>query len=246
MAPGTRSSTPMASGRGWPSWTPTPTWAGLHPTRGSSPMAMTSVGCGFIRPDWPAGTPPATPTASPGNAMSGHAVVQTIPMLAGSGWVAAATAGGAWLAVRRPARKQIWFAAAAGALLVIAGLDLLPDAWAEARTSGIWPPLVLLTAAASFTAAALATRVGCGCQEHKRQASGAGTAAALAMHRFLEGSALALAGSAAVAVALGLHAFAEGLAIGALLGAQPRRLVSWLAVMIVSPVVGATVGVFPF
>jgi zinc transporter ZupT len=40
---------------------------------------------------------------------------------------------------------------------------------------------------------------------------------ALAAHRFLEGSAIALAGSAAVAVALAVHAFGEGLAIGALL-----------------------------
>jgi len=40
-------------------------------------------------------------------------------------------------------------------------------------------------------------RCGClrpSCQEHKEHASGARTAAALAIHRFLEGSAIALAG----------------------------------------------------
>ncbi len=36
--------------------------------------------------------------------------------------------------------------------------------------------------------------------------------------------AIALAGSAAVAVALAVYTFGEDLAIGALLGAQPRRL----------------------
>jgi ZIP family zinc transporter len=185
--------------------------------------------------------------------MKGHAVAGAIqpgawvhtpavlpgPVLAGAGLVAAATVVGAWLARRRPGQREIWFAAAAGALLVIAGLHLLPDAWAGARIARIWPWLVPLTAVAAFTAAGLATRAGCGCQERKQHASGAGTAAALAAHRFLEGSAIALAGSAAVAVALAVHAFGEGLAIGALLGAQPRRAAGWLAAMSVSPVVGA-------
>jgi hypothetical protein len=49
-------------------------------------------------------------------------------VLAGTGLVAAATVAGAWLARRRPGQRRIWFAAAAGALLIIAGLHLLPDA----------------------------------------------------------------------------------------------------------------------
>jgi zinc transporter ZupT len=99
----------------------------------------------------------------------------------------------------------------------------------------------------AFGAAALATtRAGCGCQghqehqEHKERASGAGTAAALTVHRFLEGAAIALAGSAVVALALTAHAFGEGLATGALLGGQPRRRVTgWLALMCLGPVAGA-------
>jgi ZIP family zinc transporter len=187
--------------------------------------------------------------------MKGHAVVHAIEpgawahapamlsglMLAGAVLVAAATVAGAWLACRRPAQREIWFAAAAGALLIIAGLHLLPDAWAGARTARIWPPLVPMTAVGAFTAAGLAARAGCGCQEHKEHAIGAGTAAALAIHRFLEGSAIALAGSAAVALALAVHAFGEGLATGALLGAQPRRAAGWLAAMCLSPVIGAAV-----
>ena len=96
----------------------------------------------------------------------------------GAGLVAAATVAGAWLARRRPGQRRIWFAAAAGALLIIAGLHLLPDAWAGARSAGIWSGLVPMAAAAAFAAAGLATRAGCRCQEHTEQASGAGTAAA--------------------------------------------------------------------
>jgi zinc transporter ZupT len=167
-------------------------------------------------------------------------VVLPAPVLAGAGLVAAATVTGAWLARRRPGQRQMWFAAAAGALLIVAGLHLLPDAWTTARAAGIWPPLALVAVAAGFAVAGLATRAGCRCREHQEQASGAATAAALAVHRFLEGAAVALAGSAAVALALAAHAFAEGLATGALLGGQPRRRVAgWLALMCLSPVIGA-------
>ena len=142
-----------------------------------------------------------------------HAAALLGPVLAGAGRLAAATLAGARLA-RRPGQREIWFATAAGALLIIAGLHLLPDAWSGARAARIWPGLVPLATVAAFTAAGLAARAGCGCQEHKEQASGASTAAALAIHRFLEGSAMALAGSAAVVVALAAHAFGEGLATG--------------------------------
>lgn len=162
------------------------------------------------------------------------------PALAGAGLVAVSTLAGAWLARRRPGQRQLWFAAAAGALLVIAGLHLLPDAWEGARGARVWPPLVPLTAIAAFTAAGLAARAGCGCREHREQAIGSAAAAALAIHRFVEGAAIALAGSATVALALAAHAFGEGLATGALLGGQPRRrAAAWLALMCVSPVAGS-------
>jgi zinc transporter ZupT len=164
----------------------------------------------------------------------------------GAGLIAVATVAGAWLACRRRGDKEIWCAAAAGALLVIAGLHLLPDAWGGANVGRIWPPLVPIAAMGAFTAAGVAARTGCGCRPHTGQASGAGAAAALALHRFLEGSAVALAASAAVAVALAMHAFAEGLAVGALLGARPRRVAGWLAAMSISPILGAVAaGAFP-
>jgi hypothetical protein len=163
-------------------------------------------------------------------------------VLGGAGLVAAATVAGAWLVRRRPGQRRAWFAAAAGLLLIIAGLHLLPDAWAGAQEAGIWPPLVPIAAVAAGAGAGLAARVGCGCGEHRERVAGTGMAAALAVHRFLEGAAIALAGSAAVALALAVHAFGEGLATGALLSGQPRRRVAgWLALMCVSPVLGAVV-----
>jgi ZIP family zinc transporter len=179
--------------------------------------------------------------------VSGHGPAMLSSLVpAGAGLIAAATVAGAWLACLRRGDKKIWFAAAAGALLVIAGLHLLPDAWGGAYAVRIWPPLVPTAAMGAFTAAGVAARTGCGCRPHTEQASGAGAAAALALHRLLEGSAVALAASAAVAVALAVHAFAEGLAVGALLGAQPRRVAGWLAAMCVSPILGAVAaGAFP-
>jgi len=160
--------------------------------------------------------------------------------LLGAGLVAVATIAGAWLARRRPGQRQIWFAAAAGALLIIAGLHLLPDAWAGARTASVWPPLVPIVSVAAFAAAGLAARAGCSCRVHQQHAIGSVAAVALAAHRFLEGAAISLSGSATVAIALAAHAFGEGLATGALLGDQPRRRVAaWLTLMCLSPVIGA-------
>src|SRR5215470_2162759 len=116
-------------------------------------------------------------------------------VLGGAGLVAAATVAGAWLVRRRPGQQQTWFAAAAGLLLIIAGLHLLPDAWADAHEAGIWLPLVPMAAGTAFAAAGLAARFGCGCGEHRERVAGTGMTVALAIHRFLEGAAIALTGS---------------------------------------------------
>jgi ZIP family zinc transporter len=166
-------------------------------------------------------------------------------LAAGAGLVAAATVAGVWLARRRPGQQQVWLGAAAGALLVIAGVHVLPDAWSAARAAGIWPIAVPATAIAAFLLAGFVARGGCACQCSTKRAGGRGAAAALALHRFLEGSAMALVGSATVIAALGVHALGEGLAVGALLASAPRRrTVGWLAVMCLSPVVGAVVTSF--
>jgi ZIP family zinc transporter len=174
---------------------------------------------------------------------SDHAAALAPGLLAaGAGLVAAATVGGAWLARRRPGQQQVWLGAAAGALLVIAGLHVLPDAWSAARAARIWPLAVPATAIAAFLLAGVAARGGCACRCASRHAGGRGAAAALAMHRFLEGSAMAFVGSATVVAAFAVHALGEGLAVGALLAAQPRhRTITWLIAMCVSPVIGAVV-----
>ena len=170
-------------------------------------------------------------------------------VLTGSLIIGLATIAGAWLGRRSGARREVYFGAAAGALLVIAGVHLLPDAWSAAERAGIPVWAVLGVASASFGLAGLAVRRGCACQFDREAAGGLSTASALALHRLLEGVALALGGSVVVAVALFVHAFAEGLATGTLLSSVPRRRAAlWLAAMCVSPVAGAaaaTAGLFP-
>ena len=175
------------------------------------------------------------------------AVVPSGLMMAGAGLLAAATVAGAWLARRRPGQQQIWLGAAAGALLVIAALHVLSDAWSQARAAGIWPWAVPLAAAGAFLLTGLAARIGCTCGRDTRPVGGTGAAAALAIHRFLEGSAMVLIGSVTVVAALAVHALGEGLAVGALLHAHPRRRVGiWLAAMCASPVIGVLVtGAYP-
>jgi zinc transporter ZupT len=161
-------------------------------------------------------------------------------VVAGGLLLGLATVAGAWLARRHAARRELCFGAAAGALLVITGLHLLPDAWSAARQART--PLVPLAAMAvgTFLVAGLAVRRGCGCRDEREAVSGAGTAAALAGHRLLEGAALAMASSTPVAIALTVHALAEGLAAGTLLtSVSRRRQALWLTAMCVSPVAGA-------
>jgi len=159
--------------------------------------------------------------------------------------MAVATLTGAWLARRRDAHRQAWFGAAAGALLAIALMHLLPDAWADTREAGLPAWLMLVVAVASFAVTLAVSRTGCACQADEEHANGAGSAAALALHRFLEGATLALIGPV-IAVALAVHALGEGMAVGALLRTQPRRLAVWLAVMCAGPAIGgATADAIP-
>lgn len=166
-------------------------------------------------------------------------------VLAGTAVMAAATLAGAWLANRGNQHRQMWFGAAAGTLLVIALVHLLPDAWHGAGDSGLPAWLVPVVAATSFVVNRLVSRVGCTCQADEEHASGAWSAAALGLHRFLEGAALALSGFL-TAVALAAHAFGEGMSVAALLRGYRRRLAAWLAVMCIGPAVGAAaVAVIP-
>jgi len=154
--------------------------------------------------------------------------------------IGVATLAGAWMGRRPASRRDLSCAAAGGALLVIAGYHLVPDALTAAKQTGIALWVVPLVAMASFAATGIAVRRGCTCAGECEPSSGAGTAAALSVHRLLEGVVLGLAGSIMVAAALFVHAFAEGLAAGTLLNSVPRRRAAlWLAAMCVSPLAGA-------
>lgn len=181
--------------------------------------------------------PEATSTLALGDSRMIPALV-----LAGAVMIGLATLAGAGLARRHAARRELCFGAAAGALLVIAGVHLLPDAWSAAARAGTPVWAVPAVAASSFGLTGLAARAGCTCQAEREAAGGAGTAGALAMHRLLEGAALALSSTVAVAIALIVHALAEGLAAGTLLNAASRRRAAWwLAAMCASPIVGAAI-----
>src|SRR6266700_2773677 len=105
--------------------------------------------------------------------------MQLIPVLvlAGGLMIGLATLAGAWLA----ARRELCFGAAAGALLVIAGVHLLPDAWSGAQQAGVPGWVIPAAAVISFAVAGLAVRRGCTCQAEREAAGGAGTAGALAV-----------------------------------------------------------------
>jgi zinc transporter ZupT len=161
-------------------------------------------------------------------------------VVTGSLIMAAATLLGAWLALRRPGHHEAWLGAAAGALLVIAGLHLLPDAWSAARAARLWPLAVPAAALASFALAGLVARRGCQCASGRNSIGSAVSVGALAGHRFMEGTTLALTASLTVTVGLAVHAIAEGLAVGVLLGGQSRRRVAgWLAAICLGPLAGA-------
>jgi len=163
-------------------------------------------------------------------------------VIAGGLLIGLATLTGAWLARRHAARRELCLGAAAGALLVIAGLHLLPDAASAAEAAGTVVWAVPAVAVLSFALAGIAVRSGCTCQRDREAAGGAGTAGALAFHRMLEGAALALSGSITVAIALVVHALAEGLAVATLLSSVSRRRAAlWLAAMCAGPIAGAAI-----
>ncbi|MFJ5970108.1 hypothetical protein [Streptomyces sp. NPDC093060] len=154
--------------------------------------------------------------------------------------VAVATTVGAWLARRGSGRSELLLATASGILLIIAVLDLLPDAWDEAKEVGVPQWAVPLAALASYGVTGAVARIGCPCE--RGRAGGIGSASGLALHRFLEGATLALTPSVAVMAALLVHSAGEGLALAALLGVHPKRRVApWIALACLSPVAGAFV-----
>ncbi|MEO3856564.1 hypothetical protein [Acrocarpospora sp. B8E8] len=183
----------------------------------------------------------------------------------GAAWVAVAlvslsTLGGAWMARRHARRVTVWLAIASALMLVTALIDLLPDAWRESVEKGV--PLWAMGVSISvgfvvvtyFTRKEHAQVSGPGARHapglHRRVREwagaalfgGLGTAAALTVHRAIEGATLALSASAVVVIALVVHSASEGLAMVALLDMAGQPLAPLLAVACVSPVVGMVIG----
>ncbi|WP_327585161.1 hypothetical protein OHA25_57325 [Nonomuraea sp. NBC_00507] len=178
------------------------------------------------------------------------------------GLVSLSTLAGAWLARRASERLTMWLTVASAMMMVTALTDLLPDAWQDAVEHGVPLWVVGVSVAVGFLVITYFTRKGCG-HGHRRpktlarhapglhrrvkQAVGAalfggmGTAAALTVHRTIEGATLALAASAVVVIALMVHSASEGLALAALLDMARQRLWPWLVVSCVSPAVGVLV-----
>lgn len=156
--------------------------------------------------------------------------------------IAAATLAGAWLGRRGPRASAVPLAASCGALVAVIVADLGPDVADDVRDSGVAWWIVIAAGLAGYTAAGFLMKRGCPCEPGL--AGGVGTAAALGVHRALEGSALALAASAPLVLALVVHASSEGFALTSLLDAEERRKgagVLWLSVACVAPAFGLVV-----
>ncbi|MCT9930400.1 ZIP family metal transporter [Planotetraspora sp. A-T 1434] len=173
--------------------------------------------------------------------------------------VCISTLVGAFLARRSSKRMSLWLAIASAMILVTALVDLAPDAWDEAAEAGVPPWALALSAGFGFLVITYFTRRGCACPEdeppraalhapglHRRLKQGMdaavfggmGTAAALTLHRAIEGAALALTASVVVIIALIVHSASEGLALAVLLDIAKQRLTPWLVVACLSPTVG--------
>ncbi|MBE3015097.1 hypothetical protein IL992_38915 [Microbispora sp. NEAU-D428] len=179
--------------------------------------------------------------------------------------VCASTLIGAFLARRNSARMSLWLVIASAMMLVTALVDLAPDAWEEAHEAGVPAWVLALSAGFGFAVITYFTRRGCACPDdeppraalhapglHRRVKQGIdaavfggmGTAAALTLHRAVEGAALALTASVVVIIALVVHSASEGLALAALLDIAKQRLLPWLVVACLSPAVGVVIATF--
>ncbi|GAA4757886.1 vitamin K epoxide reductase family protein [Actinomycetospora chibensis] len=177
--------------------------------------------------------------------------------------ISAATVFGAWLANRYSGRMGLWLSLASAMMLVSALTDIVPDVWHDSEEAGtpLWMPALALVA--GFVVVAWFTRGGCGhghddepaSQEHgdhgpptgrhrpvgadtSAALGGVGAAAALTVHRVIEGATLALTPSVPVIAALLVHSASEGLALAALFKQARQSMVPWLVIAVLGPVAG--------
>jgi hypothetical protein len=178
------------------------------------------------------------------------------------GLVSLSTVGGAWLGRRTSDRLTVWLTVASAMMLATALADLLPDAWHDAVDNGVPLWIVGASVAFGFLVITYFTRKGCGHGHGQPKVSGKhapglhrrvkevvgaalfggmGTAAALTVHRTIEGATLVLAASTVVVIALMVHSASEGLALAALLDIARQRLWPWLVISCASPAIGVVI-----
>ncbi|MFF2808092.1 hypothetical protein ACFVT2_13015 [Streptomyces sp. NPDC058000] len=151
------------------------------------------------------------------------------------------TLAGAWSARRWRRHGTVLLPAACGVLLALAVIDILPRAIDDAGESGLPGWAVPVSAVAGFTVlpgcGVLLARCG-----GRGQSYGNGTAAALVLHRVVEGMTVALLPTFPVVAALALHSGSEGLALTTMLETDGRRrLFPWLVLACLSPLLGGLV-----
>lgn len=161
--------------------------------------------------------------------------------MSGSTWVAvavvaAATLGGAAFAGMFRHSHRVAPRLAAAMILAVVALDLAPDLIRDVAEIRSAQPLVGAACVVAFAAASATARWVCGCGTHPTTTTGL----AIALHRALEGAALALVGSAGVIGALVLHAAGEGFALRTYGGQHATgRVRPLLALACISPAAGA-------
>ena len=184
--------------------------------------------------------------------------------------ISVATVLGAWLASRYSTRMALWLSLASAMMLASALTDIIPDVWHDSEEAGtpLWIPAVALVV--GFAVVAWFTRGGCGHGHDGEQGpdasvhddpdhgpstgrhrpsdtarpaalGGVGAAAALTVHRVIEGATLALTPSVPVIAALLVHSASEGLALAALFKQARQSMAPWLAIAVLGPVVGVVV-----
>ncbi|MGE7435696.1 ZIP family metal transporter [Kitasatospora sp. NPDC001175] len=151
------------------------------------------------------------------------------------------TLAGAWSVRHWPRHGMVLLPAACGVLLAMAAVDLLPHALDDARETGLplWTVPAMVVGGCVVVPACGTLLARC---DRGRRPHGVGTAAALVLHRVIEGMAVVLLPSLPVVAALVAHSAGEGLALTALLEAEGRRrLAPWLALACAGPLLGGLV-----
>ncbi len=176
------------------------------------------------------------------------------------GCIAVATAAAAAVARKACAQAGLLLLTASALMLSTVLLDLAPAAWHETVLLGLPAWLPATVAVATYGVVGLCTRgegrtrrrarPGHAPGRHRRLtetagvvSAGLGAAAALGVHRVMEGTTLALILSVPVFLALLVVSVGNGMALGVMLRDSGRGPLPWLALACLGPAFGVLIGV---